>query len=79
MGLWTGNYQNQHQCWLRWWDQEGNLLLFGDERAQAEKQRADSLEKSRKDAIPKLLSMGLTVEQVAQALSLSLEEVIELS
>ena len=82
LGLWTGNYQNQHQCWLRWWDNQGNLLLTGEERAEvekqraeSEKQRADSIEKSRKDSIPKLLSMGLTIEQVAEALSLSIEEV----
>jgi hypothetical protein len=24
--------------WLRWWDESGNLLLTGDERAIAEKQ-----------------------------------------
>jgi len=79
LGLWVGNYQNQHQCWLRWWDLEGNLLLTGAERAEVEKQRADKIEQSVKDSIPKLLSMGLTVEQVAQALSLSIEVVQDLS
>lgn len=74
---------------MRWWDNEGNLLLTGSEqarlerlhteqerqRAEAERQRADRGEQTQRDAIPQLLAMGLTVEQVAQALSLSVEEV----
>lgn len=41
LGLWHGTYQNQTQCWLRWWDSEGNLLLIGEERAQLEHHRAE--------------------------------------
>ena len=44
LGLWYGNYQNQTQTWLRWWDRGGNLLLIGDERAELEKQRAEQAE-----------------------------------
>ncbi|MEG4534019.1 Uma2 family endonuclease [Microcoleus sp. B5-D4] len=96
LGVWEGSYQNQTQRWLRWWDNQGNLLLTGSEqarlerlhteqerqraeaerqRAEAERQRADRVEQTQRDAIPQLLAMGLTVEQVAQALSLSVEEV----
>ncbi len=46
VGLWQGNYQNQNQLWLRWWDNQGNLLLIGDERAEQERQRAEQ-EKQR--------------------------------
>jgi len=83
--------------WLRWWDNEGNLLLTGSEEAklerlhtEQERQRADA-ESQRAvraacrrhiapvqiqwDAIGQLLGMGLTVEQVAQALSLSVADV----
>ncbi len=98
LGLWQGNYQNQTMLWLRWWDEEGNLLLIGDERAELERfrgeqqreraeqerLRADSAEQAqqaeaqaRRDAIPRLLGMGLSAEQVAQALGLSVEEVRE--
>jgi Uma2 family endonuclease len=98
LGLWQGSYQNQTMLWLRWWDEEGNLLLIGDERAELERLRgeqqreraeqerlrAESAEQSRKaefqarrDAIPRLLGMGLSAEQVAEALSLSVEEVAE--
>ena len=68
LGLWHGSYQNQTQLWLRWWDETGNLLLVGSERAE-------QLERTQQAAIPKLLKMGLSVEQVAEALSLSVEVV----
>ena len=91
LGLWQGSYQNQTMLWLRWWDEEGNLLLIGDERAELERLRgeqqreiADRAEQARqaefqarRDAIPRLLGMGLSAEQVAEALSLSVEEVTE--
>jgi Uma2 family endonuclease len=96
LGLWQGSYQNQTMLWLRWWDEAGNLLLIGDERAELERLRgeqqreraeqerlrAESAEQARqaefqarRDAIPRLLGMGLSAEQVAEALSLSVEEV----
>ncbi len=75
LGLWQGRYQNQDQLWLRWWDDKGNLLLIGDERAEQERQRAERAELERQNAIPRLLAMGLSVEQVAEALNLSIEQV----
>jgi len=89
LGLWQGSYQNQTQLWLRWWDEQGELLLIGDERAELERQRAEQAEQARqqaelaraaeaqarRDAIPRLLELGLSVEQVAAALAFSLEEV----
>jgi Uma2 family endonuclease len=74
LGLWEGTYQNQTQLWLRWWDEQGELLLIGDERAELERQRAElerqraeQAQQARTDAIPRLLAMGLSVEQVAEA------------
>ena len=82
LGLWQGSYLNQTQLWLRWWDEQGNLLLIGDERAELERQRAEQSEQelvaeaqARKNAIPRLLGMGLSVEQVAEALGFSVDEV----
>ncbi|MGB0563735.1 MAG: Uma2 family endonuclease [Spirulinaceae cyanobacterium] len=103
LGLWQGNYQNQHQLWMRWWDQEGNLLLTGEERAEIAEERAamaqqerdranqqtmiaqqerdrateraQQAERSQRDAVARLASLGLTAEQIAQALSLTLAEV----
>ena len=86
LGLWQGSYQNQTLLWLRWWDSDGNLLLTGTERAgveqqraAVEQQRADTEAQARRDAIPRLLGMGLNIEQVAEALGLSLEEVTQYS
>jgi Uma2 family endonuclease len=45
------------------------------QRADEERQRAQQAEGARRDAIPKLLAMGLNVEQIAEALSLSVEQV----
>jgi len=38
MGVELGLQQVGTTTWLRWWDESGNLLLTGDERAIAEKQ-----------------------------------------
>ncbi len=32
LGLWEGTYQNQTQLWLRWWDEQGELLLIVNPR-----------------------------------------------
>ncbi len=41
LGIWQGEYLNANLPWLRWWDDQGNLLLTGDERAEIEHQRAE--------------------------------------
>ncbi len=86
LGLSRGNYQNQNQLWLRWWDEDGNLLLTGSERAEVQRVRAERAEQAqateaqaRRDAIPRLLAMGLTVEQIAIALSLTVEDIRKIS
>jgi len=38
LGVWRGVVLNQpEQSWLRWWDEQGNLLLTGQEQAQQER------------------------------------------
>ena len=49
------------------------------QQAEPERQRAEKAEQTRRNAIPKLLATGITVEQVAQILSLTVEEVKEIS
>ena len=100
LGLWQGSYQNQTQLWLRWWDEEGNLLLTGSERAEVESARAERAEialvaeaqarqeaelalaaeaQAKRDTISRLLAMGLTVVQIAEALGMREEEVAAVS
>ncbi len=46
LGTWYGERLGHTIHWLRWWDMEGNLLLWSSERAEIEKQRAE-VEKQR--------------------------------
>ncbi|MFZ0547369.1 MAG: Uma2 family endonuclease [Candidatus Promineifilaceae bacterium] len=41
--LWEGTYEGHEAVWLRWVDEEGNLLLTGEEAAEQERQRAERL------------------------------------
>jgi len=43
LGLWSGQRENRDGVWLRWWDAEGNLLLWGQERAARLADRLRSL------------------------------------
>ena len=40
LGIWEGERENRSGYWLRWWDKQDNLLLWGSELAQQEAQRA---------------------------------------
>ncbi|MEA5577285.1 Uma2 family endonuclease [Anabaena sp. UHCC 0451] len=57
IGVWQGKRENRQGYWLRWWDQNGNLLLWGSELVQQERQekeaalkRLEELEKCLRDA-----------------------------
>lgn len=43
LGIWQGNRENRTGYWLRWWDERGELLLWGSELAAKERQRAERL------------------------------------
>lgn len=43
LGIWYGERLRQTTNWLRWWNVEGNLLLWSAEQAQQERQRAELL------------------------------------
>ena len=34
LGVWQGTRENRTSYWLRWWDENGELLLWGSERAE---------------------------------------------
>jgi Uma2 family endonuclease len=75
LGIWQGTYQNADLPWLRWWDVEGNLLLNGEERAEQAQHQAEQAQQARLDAIPRLVELGLEIEQIATALGLAIAEV----
>ncbi|MDZ7956779.1 MAG: Uma2 family endonuclease [Aulosira sp. DedQUE10] len=43
LGVWQGTRENRTENWLRWWDEKRNLLLWGSELAEQERQRAERL------------------------------------
>ncbi|OKH49740.1 hypothetical protein NIES2130_34750 [Scytonema sp. HK-05] len=43
LGVWQGTRENRTGYWLRWWDEQGQLLLWGSELAEQERQRAERL------------------------------------
>ena len=70
LGLWQGSYlNNPDQVWLRWWDNQGNLLLVGKEEAQLERlrteqqqQRAEQAESKAAKLAAKLRELGINPE-----------------
>ncbi len=41
LGTWRGEKSGRFGYWLRWWDEGGNLLLWGVERLEEERQRVE--------------------------------------
>lgn len=50
LGLWQGMRRNRTGDWLRWWDENGNLLPWGSELVQQERERAEQ-ERERADRL----------------------------
>ena len=70
LGVWEGDRQDRSGLWLRWWDEDEQMLLWGAEQIQQERERADKAEQVQKSAISKLKEMGLTADQIADTLDL---------
>ena len=43
LGVWEGSRRNRTGYWLRWWNEQEELLLWGTELAQKERDRAERL------------------------------------
>jgi Uma2 family endonuclease len=65
LGPWRGDLGVERSgYWLRWWDADGNLLLWGKEQVEQEKQRAEQ-EKQRADRLAELLrQQGINPDEV---------------
>ncbi|MEO9125839.1 MAG: Uma2 family endonuclease [Microcoleus sp.] len=48
LGIWEGSHESRTGYWLRWWNAEGELLLWSEERAEQERLRAEE-ERQRAD------------------------------
>ena len=43
LGVWQGTRENRIGYWLRWWDENGKLLLWGVEKTQQLEEKAERL------------------------------------
>ena len=41
LGVWEGTHEDRTGYWLRWWNTQGELLLWSEERVEQERQRAE--------------------------------------
>ena len=62
LGTWDGQRSNLSTTWLRWWDSSGNLLLWGRERIEQQRQQVEQ-EKQRADRLAaQLRALGVEPE-----------------
>jgi Uma2 family endonuclease len=74
-----GTYEGWTREWLYWYDQQGKRLLTPEDSLEQAKRELDQqrqqVQQSQQQAIAQLRSLGLSVEQIAGALGLSVQEV----
>ena len=89
LGAWKGTHQDRFGWWLRWWNVDRQMLLWGEEliaqereKAEQEGARAEQAEQALKrtrrslqNVIARLMELGLNVEQIADTLSLSVSDI----
>jgi len=54
IGVWQGKRENRDGYWLRWWDEAGNLLLWGSELVQQEREVKEQERKAKEAALKRL-------------------------
>ncbi|MBO0350934.1 Uma2 family endonuclease [Phormidium pseudopriestleyi FRX01] len=65
LGIWSGLYGNMELPWLRWWDSQGNLLLYGHEQAAQERQRTEQEHQRAERLAARLRELGVDPEELA--------------
>lgn len=64
LGIWSGERLGQTMNWLRWWDVDGNLLLWSSEQAEEAQQQAEQAQQRAKQLAAKLRELGIDPEQI---------------
>lgn len=59
IGIWHGRRENREGYWLRWWDETGNLLLWGTELVEQEREAKETALKRLEELEQKLRDAGI--------------------
>lgn len=59
LGMWSGQHEGRTGNWLRWWNAEGELLLWSEERLEQERQRAEQEHQRAEALAERLRQLGI--------------------
>ena len=59
LGVWQGTKSNRTGYWLRWWDENGQMLPWGIESVEQERQRAEQERQRAEALIAQLRAAGI--------------------
>jgi Uma2 family endonuclease len=62
LGVWQGSRENRNSYWLRWWNENDELLLWGSELVTAERQRAEAESQRAERLAQQLRAAGIEPE-----------------
>ena len=62
LGPWDGQRSNLSTTWLRWWDSLGNLLLWGSERIEQQRQQVEQEKQRAERLAAQLRALGVEPE-----------------
>ncbi|MEH1997641.1 Uma2 family endonuclease [Nostoc sp.] len=62
LGIWQGERENRTGYWLRWWDENGELLLWGSELAAKEQQEKNAAQQRAERLAAQLKALGVEPE-----------------
>ncbi len=63
LGVWQGMRENRTGYWLRWWDEENQMLLWGSELVNRERQQAERERQRAERLAAQLRAAGLEPEE----------------
>jgi Uma2 family endonuclease len=62
LGVWQGTRENRTGYWLRWWDENGELLLWGSEQVNQERQEKELAQQRAERSAAQLRAAGIEPE-----------------